>query len=545
MINHLSSLMFAMAFCCFVWVPTHAFSQPTVRAPAKPAEPPAVVPQAAAINPAPAQPQPALLDQITARAKALAATDYVVPEETLPAPFANMSYSQYRSIRFRPEAALFRDESAFEIQMFHPGFLYKQPVKLNVVDPNKQVSEVGYDAHQFEFGKPSAGLANNDFHHTGYAGYRIHYPLNSAEYKDELLVFQGASYFRVVGGGQIYGISARGLAINTGEPGGEEFPRFTEFWIEKPAPQATSMTILALLDSPSVTGVYQFTLKPNATVIVDVEAKLFARTDVTKLGIAPLTSMFYFGENKTRHFDDFRPEVHDSDGMQVLTQGGEWIWRPLTNPKKLQITSSVSPNVKGFGLFQRDRQFESYLDSEAHYDQRPSLWVEPTGEWGEGRVELVEIPTDSETNDNIVAYWVPKQQLKAGQELEIRYRLKTADSVMPEQLTAQVVRTRVGRAGSGGNNSPDTSLRQFVVDFAGGDLTKVAAGLPMEARLEVSSGNFRDLTVLKLQDGKTWRVAFKLAPEEDRTVDMRLQLLLRGQPLSEVWNYVWNPDNIE
>src|SRR5690606_23556797 len=259
----------------------------------------------------------------------------------------------------------------------------------------------------------------------GYAGLRVHYPLNKPQYKDEFLVFQGASYFRLVGPGQAYGLSARGLAINTAEASGEEFPAFREFWLIKPAADASRMWFIALLDSPSLTGAYSFELAPGAPTSVRVEARLFPRADITKLGIAPLTSMFFYGENRTRFIDDFRPEVHDSDGLLMQTGAGEWIWRPLANPPELRVTSLQDRNPLGFGLLQRHRNFVTYHDTEAKYVRRASICIEPDGQWGAGRLELVVIPTDSDTNDNIVAYWVPSAPVKAGSDWRFRYKLTT------------------------------------------------------------------------------------------------------------------------
>lgn len=497
------------------------------------------------------EPQPVnVFEKVIQEAAQRAQREYQPVEANLPDDIANLSYSKYRAIRFKPERALFREQSDFEVQLFHPGFLYKTPVKVHVLDSDQQLVDVKYQADLFEFGNPVAHLSNNTYQHTGFSGFRVHYPLNTTRYKDELLVFQGASYFRLVGAGQVYGISTRGLAINTGDSGGEEFPFFTEFWIQKPALDATSLTVWALLDSPSVTGAYQFTLKPASSVIVDVEAKLFARKEVAKLGIAPLTSMFYFGENKSRHYDDYRPEVHDSDGLQLRSQQDEWIWRPLNNPKALQITSSMMNNPKGFGLLQRDGSFDHYLDTEARYHKRPGIWIEPLQEWGEGRVELVEIPTDSETNDNIVAYWVSARPFKTGQQRDLHYRITTTNGTPHQHDLAKVIRTRQGwgsfpGADTGEGGPPERSLRQFIVDFKGGDLSRIDSSLPLQAKLQNSSGSVSDLRVSKLKDGSTWRVAFKLAPNKESTVDMRLQLTLRGQPLSEVWNYVWNPNSIQ
>ena len=498
------------------------------------------------VDPVIADPEPnALFNAIEARAKSLAQDDFKPIEANIPDELANMNYDQYRSIHFRPEASLWRGESLFEIQLFHPGFLYREPVVLHMASSVGDPS-LKFKQDFFNYVGQAEALAGKAPENIGFAGFRVHYPLNTNEYKDEFLVFQGASYFRLVGPGQVYGLSARGLAIDTAESSGEEFPVFREFWLVKPEPDQTRLVLYALLDSPSVTGAYRFEITPGAPTEMGVEARLFARRDIKKLGIAPLTSMFHHGENTTRFVDDFRPEVHDSDGLLVAAANGEWIWRPLSNQRALRVSSLADENPRGFGLLQRDRDFNHHLDMEADYELRPSLWVMPQGDWGKGRVELVEIPTDSEVNDNIVAYWVPEQAFKAGETRRFSYRLRTFDQHLAEQGGARVLRTRIGwGAVPGQSNPPPHSKRQFVIDFRGGELENLSADVPLEAELQKNSGTITDLMVTRLPDQKTWRVSFKLEPEGNNLVDMRMFIKLRDQRLTEVWSYVWYPDAIQ
>jgi periplasmic glucans biosynthesis protein len=504
------------------------------------AAPPTITPTSAS-----EKSQPALFDAITSRAQLLAKDDFKPMVTHIPEALAKMDYDQYRSIRFRPDASLWRNESKFEIQLFHAGFLYKEPVVLHMAT-NGADSTVQFKQEFFNYdakAAPLAGIAPKDI---GFAGFRIHYPLNNNQYKDEFAVFQGASYFRIVGPGQAYGLSARGLAIDTAEPKGEEFPVFREFWMMKPTPVENHMVMYALLDSPSVTGAYRFDIYPGSPTEIKTKARLFARKDITKVGIAPLTSMHMFGENSVRDFDDFRPEVHDSDGLLMQSSTGEWIWRPLTNHRGLHVSSLGDNNPRGFGLLQRDRDFNDYLDTEANYERRPSLWIKPENTWGKGRVELVEIPSDSEANDNIVAYWVPEQPMKAGDSREFNYRLRSFDASLPEHTLASVARTRTGwGAVAAQGNPPPKSKRQFAIDFRGGDLDKLPADSLVEADLGKNSGTFTDLHVSKLPDGKTYRVSFKLEPEGNNAVDMRVFIKSRNKRLSEVWSYVWYPDAIQ
>lgn len=476
---------------------------------------------------------------VVSRAEALAAEPFVAPADVPPA-LAEMSFDQYRAIRFKAEAALWRGESPFEVQLLPPGFLYRQPVDVHVIDRGGARQDLQFDPQQFRFDAQGLPAAEGLFKGLGFGGFRVHYPLNRPDYKDELLVFQGASYFRLVGPDQVYGLSARGLAINTADSQGEEFPRFREFWLIKPGPEDNRLTVIALLDSPSMTGAYRFEISPSLPSAMRVSMTLFARQDIKKLGIAPLTSMFHHGENNSRFIDDFRPEVHDSDGLLMATAGGEWIWRPLTNPDALRVVSFQDENPRGFGLMQRDRQFDHYQDTGLAYQRRPSYWINPAAPWGRGRVELVEIPTDTETNDNIVAYWVPENAIKAGERREYAYLLTSVASAPADHHLAKAIRTRVGRAHfHDGNARTLAQKRQFIVDFRGPALAGLSADMPLTAHLQTSSGETRELSVQKLPNGRDWRVAFKLYPNDTATADMRLYLSLRGQRLSEVWNYVW------
>lgn len=489
--------------------------------------------------------QPALFDAITSRAKLLAKDDFTPLAAHIPEALAKMDYDQYRSIRFRPEASLWRNEAQFEVQLFHAGYISKEPKILHMATNNGD-SILQFKQEFFNYEGTAASLAGIAPKDIGFAAFRLHYPLNNKDYKDEFFAFGGSSYFRVVGPGQGYGISARGLAVDTAESSGEEFPTFREFWLLKPTPAETHVVVYALLDSPSVAGAYRFDMYPGANNQIHITARVFARKDIKKLGFAPLTSMFLFGENSVNKnkFDDFRPEVHDSDGLLMQTSSGEWIWRALTNHRALHVSSLTDTNPQGFGLMQRDRNFDNYLDTEAKYEKRPSFWIKPDNAWGKGRVELVEIPSDSEANDNMVAYWVPEQTMKAGDEKEFKYTLLTYDADVPEETLAKVLRTKTGwGAVAAQGNPPPKSKRQFAVDFQGGDLEKLPLNTMVEAELSKNAGKVTDLHVSKLPNGKSYRVSFKIEPDGNTVVDMRLFLKVNDKRLSEVWSYPWYPDN--
>ena len=490
----------------------------------------------------------ALFEYVNGQARRLAQADYAPPETSLPAALADLDYEQYRSIRFRPDAALWRDETPFEIQLFHPGFLYTQPVRLHVVD-DQVIAPLSFDRRLFRYDGTAAPVAEVALSDLGYAGFRIHYPLNDVGIRDEVMVFLGASYFRLLGRGHLYGLSSRGLAVDVGLDRGEEFPAFREFWLVRPEPDAATLTFYALLDSPSVTGAYRFDLAPGAPTTLGVDARLHARRDIDKLGVAPMSSMFLYDQNQRPRFDDFRPQVHDSDGLLVRTADDEWIWRPLNNTPGVQVTTVHDETPRGFGLVQRDRRFDNYLDLEASYHRRPSEWVAldlDEGDWGAGGVELLTYHTVSEFNDNIAAYWVPDLPFRAGAERHYRYRLIMFDSRLDAQTVAQVERTRIGwDALPGEIDPPPRSQRQFIVDFGGGDASDSEATAPVEALVEISAGQISDLTVQPLPEAGSWRAAFRLVPAGTRPADMRLHLEMAGQRISETWTYVWYPGGLE
>ena len=319
-------------------------------------------------------------DDAAAEAKRLASTSYKKPEKNISKALENLNYDQYRDIRFRPDHNHWKERKLpFELAFFHQGRTFDSKVKINEIVGGR-VQEIAFDPDLFDYG--ANRLDAKDLESAGFAGFRVHYPLNTTQYKDEVVVFLGASYFRAVGKGQVYGLSARGIAVDTALHSGEEFPRFVQFWIERPEPGAKQLTIYGLLDSPRITGAYRFVVKPGVDTVMDVKAQLYLRENIAKIGIAPLTSMYMFGENQRSVTEDYRPEVHDSDGLSIHSGTGEWIWRPLVNPKRLLVTSFGMTNPLGFGLMQRDRAFPNFEDLEARYEARPSAWVEPIGKWG-------------------------------------------------------------------------------------------------------------------------------------------------------------------
>jgi len=476
-------------------------------------------------------------EDVAQRARQLAAASFKPQESKLPSEIEKLNYDEFRDIRFKPARSLWRsDRLPFEIAFFHEGLFFKQPVKINEVSV-EGVHEIKFTPDLFDYGanKIDPGAMRD----LGFSGFRVHYAINSPKYKDEVLVFLGASYFRALGKGQIYGLSTRGVAIDTGLASGEEFPRFVEFWIERPVPSATELTIYALLDSRRVSGAYRFLLKPGTDTVTEVKARLFLRENVTKLGLAPLTTMYFFGENQRSGRDDYRPEVHDSDGLSMQSGTGEWIWRPLVNPKRLLVTSFGMTNPVGFGLMQRDRDFAHYEDLEARYDLRPSGWVEPKGSWGPGRVELVQIPSADETNDNVVAYWVPDLPIPLKQGYDFEYRVLWQKEPGTRPPSSWVTQTRRGR---GYARNDDGSIG-FVIDFDGPALRKLPADAKVEGIVSAdTNGEVRELVVHRNEVTGGWRLALRFRrQDENKPVELRAYLRGGNNILSETWSYILPP----
>lgn len=459
-------------------------------------------------------------------AREMARRDYRAPDATLPGAFTDLGYDEYRALRFNPQAALWREGGlGFNVQLFHRGFLYAQKVEMHeVVD--RRARPIPYDPAAFTLGERAPPGA--DF---GYAGFRIHHPLNTQGVFDEICAFLGASYFRAVGRGLNYGLSARGLAIKTADPAGEEFPVFRAFWLERPHPGANSVVVHALLDSPSSTAAFRFTIRPGDQTVFDVQAVIYPRVEVVAIGVAPLTSMYFFAPNDRGGADDYRGAVHDSDGLMIATSRGEQIWRPLQNPRDLQVSQFAEVNPRGFGLMQRRRDPVGYNDLEALYERRPSLWVEPIADWGTGRIQLVEIPTDNEINDNIVAFWRPDQPMRPGEEYNYVYRLHWMPAFPGNPELAQITETRSGAAGRSG--------RLFVLDIAGGKAGEVPPDAAPTLDLSNSAGTIRNPVVQRNPRNGGWRVHFELVPGAARLVELRAVLKLGEQPLSETWLYRW------
>ncbi len=471
------------------------------------------------------------------------------PPPSLPAEVLDrIDYDAHGKIRFKPELALFADgPGKFPVTFFHLGRFFREPQRLFVLNPEGTTArEIIYDERYFDM--PADSPAHALPRGSGFAGFRFQEsrlggPRDLDWKTNDWVAFLGASYFRAIGQLYQYGLSARGIAVNPAVHGApEEFPAFREIYFETPSAADAPVVVYALLDGPRVTGTYRFVMYRDAGVIMDIDATIFLREDIERLGLAPLTSMYWFSEKAKPGPVDWRPEVHDSDGLALWTHTGERIWRPLNNPPHTTLSSFLDNNPRGFGLLQRDRNFDHYQDG-VHYERRPSLWVEPLNDWGPGAVQLIEIPTDDEIHDNIVAMWVPEAPAVNGNVYDLRYRLHwLADEPYPSSL-ARTVATRIGRGGQPGQPRPE-GVTKFMVEFAGPPLEALPYGTLPEAVLWASQGEFSYVFTEAVPNDVPghWRAQFDFTPDRlNEPAELRLFLRLDGQPLSETWAYQYFP----
>ncbi len=484
--------------------------------------------------------QPFDYARLKGRARSLAEAAYVQPSDKLPGPIARLDWDHWEAIRYRPEHSLWAgDNLLFRVQFAHLGYRINRPVRMYTVRDGA-AQEIAYDPALYDYSQ--AGVRANELPaNLGFAGFRLYF---HTDWVRDIAAFQGASYFRAVDGRMQYGMSQRGLAVDCGLPRTEEFPDFVAYYLEQPQAGSSQITVYGLLDSPSVTGAYRFIIDIADTLVMDVDLALYPRKPIESLGIAPGTSMFFVGKNKNdRHnAEDWRPEIHDSDGLQMWTGAREWIWRPLTNPTGVRVNTYSDDGPRGFGLMQREQDFKQYQDDGVFYDKRPSVWVEPKSNWGKGAVTLLELSTADEVADNIVAFWKPADPPKRGQELLFGYRLYwSRENPFAPQLAA-VTATRTGIGGVIGFKRTHFSWR-FVVDFAGGSLSRLGDSAKVEAIISASRGRVEVVSARPLVPLHGWRAMFDLALTDDslEPINLRLFLSSDGQALSETWLYQYEP----
>lgn len=494
------------------------------------------------------------LKDVTQKAHNLAQKPYQKPASNLSNTFKKLEFAQYQQIKFKVDHARWHDENApFKLAYYHQGMQFDTPVALHEINGHK-VKKIAYNPHDFNFG--SVRHDQKAVKNLGFAGFKILAHIDPKHHwDDEIASFLGGSYFRVIGPNQTYGLSARGLAINTGLAQSEEFPRFKSYWIEKPHQGDTHLTIYALLDSPSATGAYQFKIYPNyqkkGDARVDIKSRIYLRKKVKRLGIAPLTSMFLYGPNQPWHTQNFRPALHDSNGLAIHTGKNEWIWRPLENPindpQYISFSSFAMNHPKGFGLLQRGRDFNDYEDLKDRYDRRPSGWIVPDNDWGKGRVSLVEISSANETNDNMVAFWEPEKMPEPGQQLKYDYHIdfSTHEQRLRSQKLGYVKKTMRTPGNIYQDNlirKPDGSIA-FLIDFAGGDLSQLSKKVK-GIKTQISVDNNAKLISQHLQynpvtGGRRLDIRIKVN-DPTKPVEIRANLTKDGHPITETWSYLLN-----
>ena len=509
--------------CALALAAMHASAAPKTHH--KPAPPPPTAPPATSDQP----PYAFSLETLLADAQKRAEKPYAPQRSAPPSGLDKLSPEQYRSIHFNSDAGIWRSEDVpFRLELLRArdaASAQAIAVTISTVEDGMARDLVATPA-MFQIGPGVPQLGSKVT--LPLSGFRIRSQINSKKIWDEFLVFQGASYFRAVAQRLLYGLSARGLAVNTAEPSGEEFPVFTHFWIERESPHADAIVIYALLESDSATGAYKFTVLPGPTTVMDAELTLFPRKDIRVAGIAPLTSMFLFDETNRGRLDDYRPEVHDSDGLMITSKSGEQIFRQLANPITLQVSSFTSEAPAGFGLVQRSRNPSDFQDFENQYERRPSVWVEPKGDWGPGGVELVEIPSGRESNDNIVAFWRPAKGFTAGHPAHYEYRITwLAEPGLPKGL-GKVVATRSGA-------SLDGKRRVFILDFVGAG--EKIDGLRLDIGASVGKISNASLTSNGTMHG--FRASFEIDPNDAALIELRMRVMRGDKPITETWLYRW------
>jgi periplasmic glucans biosynthesis protein len=469
--------------------------------------------------------------QVRELARSLSQAPFAPSTNPLPAALRNLSYVQYQSIQFLSNKGLWASENLpFGVEFFLPGWIHSQTVDIHEVT-ERGVRPVHFSPDMFSFGTNHLNLPAD----LQYAGFRM----VGRDGFGEVASFLGGSYFRMIGHGQIFGASGRGLALNTVLREKEEFPVFREFWLQKPKPGGTALTLWALLDSPSVTGAFEFEITPDVATVAQTKATLFPRIEIHQLGIAPLTSMFLYDQNSRPPWTDFRPEVHDSDGLLLHTGRGEWIWRPLESGKMMRVNAYQDSNPKGFGLMQRQRHFEQYQDLVARFELRPSAWVQPLGDWGPGSVQLVQLPTNLEYTDNIVAFWVPATAPKPGQALDLAYRIHWLTNEVSAPDLGHVLATRVGRVSDSPTN--EAPRLRFVLDFGGPAVETLEPRTQLDAEVHYGeSVKYIASTVQKNEINGTWRLVMEYSAPT-KAVDFQGRLMFRDRPTTETWSFTWQP----
>jgi glucans biosynthesis protein len=465
------------------------------------------------------------------KAQELANAPYDGTPAPVPAFLTQLTPEQYAQIQ--DVNPLWSDsDSPFQVQFYLPGSYFPRPEKISVVE-NGQSRPIPFRLANFTFGDLHPDSLPQDL---GYAGFRLLYPLNTPPNYNEFISFLGATYFRAVGKDAIYGTSARGIGIDTAQSSGEIFPYYSHIWLVKPAPGSSEMTVYALMDSSVVTGAYRFVIHPGTDCVVDVESTIYLRKPVQVLELAPLTSMFWHGHGRGVRAGDWHPAQHDSSELVLADGNGEWISRPLDNPLQIQTTTYSMQQPQGFGLIQQPRDFSAYQGIDTQYQRRPSVWVSPVGDWGEGQVHLVELPTNNPDMDNIDVFWVPATQPQPGQPYHYAYQLRFFNSQHGLIPLAHPIATYLGY------DTKDPEWQRVVVDFADGALAKLPQSMAVRAHFSAADGaQVRDQQVQFSPDGHFWRLSAEVQTAANTPSNLRAYLTLDGQVMTDTWTFLLQP----
>jgi glucans biosynthesis protein len=189
-------------------------------------------------------------------------------------------------------------------------------------------------------------------------------------------------------------------------------------------------------------------------------------------------------------------------------------------------------------LLQRDRDFASYQDLFNPYHRVPSVWVEPKGNWGDGEMHLVELSTQKEAADNIVAFWDPAVKPQSLQPFRFAYRLHWTRENDRQLSENRVISTRIGA------DTSNPRWRQIAIDFSGSKLDTIPEKAPPHAIATCSeNAAIVDNQVFRNPIEKNWRVILKLEPKPNNKdpVDIRCTLKNGKEVVSETWTYLWSP----
>lgn len=483
-------------------------------------------------------------ETLVSMARNSARCEYKERVTPLPKSLQNLDYSQYNLMRYNIDSDLWaNDDLPFRVSFFPLGTtLYSLPVEIYEIDNETLISKVPFSPKFFQYEDQVKFIKDQMPEDAGYAGFKLRYKPKGSSYPDEFAAFLGNSYFRIICDGSSYGLSNRGLAINTGvENVPEEFPAFEKFYLVKPSKGDESIIIYAFLNGRSVTGAYSFKITPGTEASVDVKSVLFLRNKVNLLCLAPITSMFWFTLGEPDNFYDYRPSVHNSEGL-VLSDGKNDIYEPLTNyPFHKMINDDIScDSLRYFGLVQRDREYNRYMDPGVKYHLNPNCLIVPQNNWREGSLRLFVLPTLTEWMDNINLFWIPKTLPEPMEPINFDYKILYSLKE-PKNTLSFVKYTNLGQDLINCKNTI------FALSFADKDAI-IEKSKDIKIDLQVPSDVIiaSPPSIEKIIFNDTWRVLFTLTIHkklayEDKPFIIKCTLKDNGKSISEEWYFLWYP----